>query len=104
MEVLSRDISNLVEEAKVFPMKGAINVQVPTHILYVCDFMFFCIGNLRSIKVIDTLLDKYASCFGQSYNASKSIVYAGAMSDVRKSHIGFSVGIIPFIYLGVLSS
>lgn len=40
-DVSIRAPSNLVEEAKVLPMKGTRNVQVPTHTLYVDDIMFF---------------------------------------------------------------
>lgn len=43
-DVSIRALSNLVEEAKVLPMKGTRNVQVPTHTLYVDDIIFFLQG------------------------------------------------------------
>lgn len=66
--------------------------------------MFFYRGDLRPIKAIDTLLDIYASCFGQVCNASKFIVYASVILDIGKyqisTHIGFSIGNSPLLYMG----
>lgn len=65
-------------------MKETININVSSHTLYAYDIMIFCRGDIRSIRVVNNLLDKYEVISGKTYNASKSIIYAGAMSIARE--------------------
>lgn len=67
--------------------------------------MNFCIGDQKSIKAISNLLSRYASCLGKIYNASKSLIYVGAMSKAKHKNLAyifrFYVAYPPFLYLGV---
>lgn len=78
---------------------------LPSHTLFVDDIMVFCRGDTKSIQAINGLLKDYGSFSGQICNYSKSLVYAGGMSDARHSFladiIGFKKAFIPFTYLGV---
>ncbi|GAU31744.1 hypothetical protein TSUD_146310 [Trifolium subterraneum] len=75
-EVLSRGISNLVQEGKIELIKGSRNSPVPSHCLYADDIMVFCKGKFASLQALQALFTSYASCSGQ-------------------------VGSLPFNYLGV---
>jgi hypothetical protein len=44
-EVLSRGLSNLVEEGKLKPLQGTRSINIPSHILYADDVMLFCKGS-----------------------------------------------------------
>jgi hypothetical protein len=48
-DVLSRQISKLVVEGKINPIKGTRNVHVPSHSFYADDLMIFCKGNLNGL-------------------------------------------------------
>ncbi|KAI5422272.1 hypothetical protein KIW84_045654 [Lathyrus oleraceus] len=76
-----------------------------SHILYDDDFMLFCKGNSSNIKALSTFFDRYAQISGQVINPLKSTIYGGSISHQRLTHIvgslGFSIGTMPFIYLGV---
>ncbi|GAU48100.1 hypothetical protein TSUD_133200 [Trifolium subterraneum] len=104
-DVLSRGLTKLVSDQKIKLIKGTRNFMVPSHILYADDIMVFCKGNANSINEVANLFLRYANCSGQSINPSKSIVYAGSMTAQRHNQIanllGFSVGFLPFLYLGV---
>jgi len=95
----------LVQEEKIRLIKGTRTMQLPSHTLYADDIMVFCQGNSASIKAISDLLNRYSMASCQQVNISKSIIYTGAMSSQRQQIIanmlGFSIGVLPFIYLGV---
>ncbi|XP_058775196.1 uncharacterized protein LOC131649451 [Vicia villosa] len=78
---------------------------VPSHTLFADDIMIFCRGDSKSIKAISDLLKDYGNCSGQICNFSKSLTYAGGLSQARHTSlanlIGFSLASPPFIYLGV---
>ncbi|XP_058761337.1 uncharacterized protein LOC131634729 [Vicia villosa] len=67
--------------------------------------MVFCRGDSKSVKAISDLLKDYGSYSGQHCNCTKSLIYAGGMSQERHKYladiIGFSRAVPPFIYLGV---
>ncbi|PNY03410.1 ribonuclease H [Trifolium pratense] len=81
-EVLSRGISNLVQEGKIELIKGSRNSTVPSHCLYADDIMVFCKGKFSSLQLqaLQALFTSYASCSGQVINASKSTIFAGGIS------------------------
>lgn len=68
-------------------MKGTRNVKVSSHILYVDDIILFYREYFISITIIDKVLIRYSECSGQICNASKSIIYVGAMSKARHEHL-----------------
>lgn len=104
-DVLSRNISKLVEQGKLELIKGTRYVQVPSHSLYADDIMIFCKGKISSIQAIMHLFQSYAAASGQFINPSKSTVYYRFISPSRIDHItnliGFNKGSLPFTYLGV---
>jgi ribonuclease HI len=105
IDVLSRGLSKLVEQGKLDLIKGTRNSFVPSHTLYADDIMIFCKGKLSNINALLSLFNQYSSISGQHINASKSTIYAGSISQARLAHLvqllGFQVGSLPFIYLGV---
>jgi ribonuclease HI len=67
--------------------------------------MLFCKGTASNVEIFSQFFARYAQISGQLINPQKSTLYAGAMSQTRVHHIahslGFSVGTLPFLYLGV---
>jgi len=104
-EVLSRNISKLVDLGKLDLIKGTRHIQIPSHALYADDIMIFCKGKISSINALLELFKAYALASGQVINPSKSTVYYGSISVSRINHItdliGFNRGSLPFLYLGV---
>lgn len=74
-DVLSRNISKLVEQGKLNLIKGTRNVPIPSHSLYADDIMIFCKGKLSSITALMDLFNSYALASGQVINPSKSTVF-----------------------------
>jgi len=104
-DVLSRSISKLVQEGKVELIKASRHQTLPSHILYADDVMIFCKGKSSCIQALQSLFIKYAECSGQVINPSKSTIYAGFISNsilASLAHLlSFSIGTLPFLYLGV---
>jgi hypothetical protein len=104
-EVLSRNISKLVEDGQLHPFKGTRNVSIPSHCLYADDVLVFCNGRHSNLIALKHLFTRYAMASGQVVNASKSTFYDGSIPQARVHQIaislGFSIGVLPFIYLGV---
>jgi len=48
-EVLSRGISNLVDDGKLDLIKVSRHSYVPSHVLYANDIMVFCKGRLQAL-------------------------------------------------------
>ena len=104
-DVLSRNISRLVEQGRLDLIKGTRIVQVPSHSLYADDIMIFCKGKSSSVLALMELFNSYALASGQHINLSKFTVYYGSISSTRidfiANLIGFNKGSLPFNYLGV---
>jgi hypothetical protein len=104
-EVLSRGLSKLVSDGMLKPMKGTRNVAIPSHILYTDDVMLFCKGTSANIEILSSFFAKYAQISGQHINPQKSTIFAGSISQARiiniASSLGFCIGSLPFLYLGV---
>jgi hypothetical protein len=104
-EVLSRNISKLVSDGQLLPLHGPKNAYAPSHCLYADDVLVFCNGRLSNLIALKNLFTRYAMASGQVVNASKSTIYAGSIPQARVLQIalflGFSIGTLPFIYLGV---
>jgi hypothetical protein len=67
--------------------------------------MLFCKGGSSNIHVLSSFFTRYAQISGQVINPQKSTIFAGSMSKTRLQSIvvslGFNIGTLPFIYLGV---
>jgi ribonuclease HI len=104
-DVLSRYLSKLVDEGKLQLIKGTKSIKVPSHCLYADDIMIYCKGTQANLIALRDLFTRYALASGQIVNASKSTIYSGSISNARLLHIansiGFSIGTMPFWYLGV---
>lgn len=103
---MSRDISKLVADKNISLIKDSRSCNVLSHTLYVDDIMIFCRGDLKSIKSIANLLIRYAQCSGQICNATKSLIYAGAMHPskhkILANLLGFTMYYPYFLYSGSL--
>jgi len=104
-EVISRSLTKLVREGKLTLMHGTRDLHIPSHILYADDMMIFCKGTSSNINVLKHVFFKYAEASGQFVNPNKSSIYAGSITNHRLNqiaqNIGFSIGSLPFQYLGV---
>jgi hypothetical protein len=67
--------------------------------------MLFCKGTASNIQVLSSFFARYAQISGQLINPQKSTLFAGSMTASRLNSIanslGFSIGTLPFLYLGV---
>lgn len=104
-EVLSRSISNLVNDGKMSLMSGLRNCKPPSHILYAFDILIFCRGSKQNLRNLMALFKEYGDVSGQVLSSSKCRFYAGSTPNSRiatiKDCLGFSAGSPPFTYLGV---
>lgn len=104
-EVLSRGITSLVSRGELNLMAGPRGTHVPSHVLYTDDVMIFCKGTQQNLHSLMDLFRRYGEVLGQVINPNKSTFYSGGLSANRQAGIanalGFSVGKLPFTYLGV---
>jgi hypothetical protein len=104
-DVLSRSISKLVSDGKLYLIKGTRNFMVPSHSFYADDLMILCKGTLSGLKALKELFIAYALESRQVINTSKSTIYSGSISHGRLNLIvqllNFNIGSLPFNYLGV---
>jgi len=63
-DVLSRNITLLVQQGKLELIKGSRTSYVPSHSLYADDIMIFCKGKLTSIQALMHLFTTYALASG----------------------------------------
>jgi len=77
---------------------------IPTHVLYADDIMIFCTGLKSNIRELLSIFKRYSEVSGQIINNAKSRFFTGDMSGARTNMIanmlGFSLGAVPFQYLG----
>jgi len=103
-EVLSRSISLLVDQGKIELIAASRHNHIPSHCFYADDLIVFCKAKFSSLEALKDLFTRYAACSGQIMNLRKSFIYAGGITNNRINHIvnllGFSVGYLPFTYLG----
>ncbi|XP_019423031.1 PREDICTED: uncharacterized protein LOC109332502 [Lupinus angustifolius] len=104
-DVLSRGITSLVLVNKLSSISGPRNLQTPSHVLYADDIIIFCKATSTQLLNLKNLVLDYSKASGQIINLPKCNFFSAATS-TRKiariaSTLGFSVGYIPFSYLGV---
>ncbi|XP_026419794.1 uncharacterized protein LOC113315728 [Papaver somniferum] len=104
-DVLSRRITQMVEERKIIPMVNYRGVQ-PTHIFFIDDVFLFFNGHKRNIQTVMKLLQDYQLSSGQVINQQKSKLFIGGVTDQRKkllaNELQMNVSILPDKYLGVV--
>lgn len=104
-DVLSRGLSQLVFNGTIRLMNASRGTKVPSHTLYADNIMLFVKGSTSNMDAIKDIFCRYVNCSGQICNPSKSILFAGSMSSSRHAllaeRIGFNMGHMPFLYLGV---
>ncbi|CAK8542751.1 unnamed protein product [Lathyrus sativus] len=104
-DILSRGISNLVEQGSLNLIKGPRGSLVPSHVLYADDIMLFCKAKPYNMEALKSLFLKYAQCSCQHVNPHKFIIYAGSTTSSRftllAQTLGFKEGQLLFSYLGI---
>jgi ribonuclease HI len=103
-EVLSRHISSLVYNNKLSCIISGRTI-LPSHSFFADDLMIFCKATMRNANNLRDLLNEYGENSGQRISPNKSKLFGGSISSTRLlslSHaLGFSIGTVPFNYLGV---
>jgi len=97
-EVLSRTLEMERVSNSLQPMSYCRGISLPTHILYADDVL------RKNIRCLLRIFKDYSDTSGQLVNFDKNKLFAGAMTGTRRNMLaqlsGFSVGTIPFQYLG----
>ncbi|XP_042973207.1 uncharacterized protein LOC122305011 [Carya illinoinensis] len=106
-EILSRMIKNQIHMGKIVPFYHPRGTPIISHLLYADDIVLFCNGGKASLKAITKVLRKYEQWSGQAVSKNKSSIYfSSQVSASRRRALlrfsGFTEGIFPFKYLGVL--
>jgi hypothetical protein len=67
--------------------------------------MVYCNGRQSNLVALKNLFSRYALASGQMVNARKSTIFSGSITNARllqiAQFIGFTIGTLPFTYLGV---
>ncbi|XP_057779593.1 uncharacterized protein LOC130998178 [Salvia miltiorrhiza] len=105
-DVLSALFKNCVASGHFTPMTMCRARPFPTHLFYADDILVFCKASEQNAQTIKNILTYYGSISGQLYSSEKSHLYfAEKVPTALKRSIGriidFSVGSLPFNYLGV---
>lgn len=91
-DVLSRGIAHLFSNDRINLSKTSKNYFIPSHTLFADDIMVFCRGGQKSLLAISNLLEEYGSFSGQFCNPSKSLIYAGGMTESRHNCLAATIG------------
>lgn len=104
-EVLSRGITNRVNEGQLQLTAGPRGYTTPSHVLNVYDILIFCVAIKKSLHNLMTLFKIYENASGQMISSDKSKSYTDSISSNRlpsiSATLGFSAGSLPFTYQGV---
>ncbi|XP_057811506.1 uncharacterized protein LOC131025735 [Salvia miltiorrhiza] len=105
-DVLSHLFLNCVTSRHIAPMDFSRGASFPSHLLYADDILIFCKASLKNARKVKEILDFYGDISGQICNPTKSHVFFGrgvssAMKTRVSSELGFAMGSLPVIYLGV---
>lgn len=104
-EVLSRNLTMLKDSRQVKPIISGNGYQCPLHLLFADDIIIFANGQIRGIRRILKILERYEKASGQVVNKEKTKLFLGGMSFSRKVAIsketGLSLAELPEKYLGV---
>ncbi|XP_026399466.1 uncharacterized protein LOC113295339 [Papaver somniferum] len=85
-EVLSRNISKLVQMGKIQTMVNRGGCQ-PIHLMFADDIFIFCSGHKRTLENLIELLYKYQISSGQVVNKANNKCFVGGVSTARQKNI-----------------
>lgn len=104
MEIFSRMLG-LAVKRQMFKFHPRCKELKLTHLMYADDLLMFSKCDLRSIKLLQDVLDKFAEISGLNMNLHKSHIYFGGCSQVQRMEVcnfmNVEEGSLPFSYLGV---
>ncbi|XP_026416790.1 uncharacterized protein LOC113312247 [Papaver somniferum] len=104
-DVLSRNITQLVESGKLTPMVIRRGIH-PTHMFFADDVFIFCNGAKKSLDNLMSLLDRYQSSSGQVINKLKRKCFVDGVCEGKKHQIGERINMeitkFPDKYLGII--
>ncbi|XP_057770894.1 uncharacterized protein LOC130990686 [Salvia miltiorrhiza] len=105
-DVLSHLFSNCVRSGHLVPMDYSRATHFPTHLLYADDILIFCKASVKNARKIKEILELYGDLSGQICSPEKSRVFFSEKVQPGLRHgisrcMGFSLGELPVIYLGV---
>ncbi|XP_057812282.1 uncharacterized protein LOC131026399 [Salvia miltiorrhiza] len=103
-EVLSRLLLDAADRGFIARMRISHSLLFHSHLLYADDVLLFCKATKRSCRMIDSILQIYASVSGQFCNKAKSTIFFGRGVLVQlkrrlQRDLGFSIRSLPFVYL-----
>ena len=102
MEYWLRSLKSIVGTFGFHPRCKSFNL---THLCFANDLMIFCKGDLSSVKVICDCIKVFSNTSGLRANTDKSAIYLAGIDTTLKDDIRdisqFSLGTLPFRYLGV---
>lgn len=104
MGYLSRNLNQLQqgETFKYYPKCSKIKL---THRYFTDDLLLFLRGVLPSVEVISQCFNTFSYASGLQANLEKNIVYFGGVSQATQDRIlqylGYTLGELPFRYLGI---
>lgn len=104
MEYLSRSLNGLKDDKnyKFHPKCSKMEI---THLSFADDLLIFSRGDLESITALQKCFSNFSQASRLQANAAKSSIYFGGVLPVIKQQIlqelGYSVGKLPFKYLGI---
>ncbi|XP_057811347.1 uncharacterized protein LOC131025566 [Salvia miltiorrhiza] len=105
-DVLSHLLLDAADRGLIARMWMSRSMLFYSYLRYADDVILFCKAERRSCRMIESILQIYASVSGQFCNKAKSTIYfgKGVPLQLRRSlqhDLGFSTGSLPFVYLGV---
>lgn len=87
---------------KFHPRCSKLNI---THLSFADDLLLFAKGDLASISALNQCFDQFSLASGLQANLAKSFLYFGGVSlddqYLFTEQFDFSIGVLPFKYLGV---
>ncbi|XP_026455644.1 uncharacterized protein LOC113356656 [Papaver somniferum] len=94
-DVLSRNITKIFQTGQMSYIVSAKGIS-PTHLFFADDIMFFCKGNMKSVKNLVDLLGSYQRSSGQTVCRQKS-----SRRKTITDFLGMSLTTFPDRFLGV---
>lgn len=104
MEYLSR-IMKVVGQEEHFHFHSRCRLMQLNQLCFADDLLLFCKGEMDSIKLLLNGFNVFSDTSGLQVNKSKSSVYCCSIDEETQNQIqqvsGFTIGSLPFRYLGV---
>ncbi|KAF9625446.1 hypothetical protein IFM89_022843 [Coptis chinensis] len=105
-DTLCRVLHFLREKTHLKPLMTIIKkLATPSHLIFVYDFIIFTNGEIRGIRKLSHILQRYQKAAGQFISQAKSKVLFSTFSHLRKQDVLLELnmveGYMPEKYLGV---